>query len=616
MHPTPVITADPDAFARVSTHLAHLYESRLLKTIERLVERTETRMADKEGESTGPVINTVGCTNIYVDSIKAMAESVGISSLQDDAAKEIAEDVTFRLKVIIQDAVKFMELGKRRKLCTQDLDYSLKIKNIEPLYGIQSSDSMSFRFISGGGRELHFVEEKEQDIQDVVSAPVSKVPVGATLRAHWLAIEGQQPSVPENPPPQSKDQQRIDSIDSSNKLNKGIRAKGAGPFAPIVGKPIKFVSSEQVFIKQLATHELSVEQQLYYMEITEACVGSDETKRTEALQSLSNDPGLYEMLPKLCTFISESVRVNVVQYNLALLIYLMRMVKGLLENQTLYLEKYLHEIIPSVATCIVSKQLCLRPEADNHWALRDFASRLMAQICRNYTTSINNIQARMTRIFSQALTQDKMFLSSVYGAIAGLGELGPDVIKAFIIPKIKDIGTRLEFCIDGIGHTQADKTSASKIKALIIKLVAPVLKSKSGSDILEEFNAEYGYLGQALHVAVTQLRVQEQKLLTATTSAGSSTANRPANSPLSSPSITSAPQRVMQAARPISSPQTQSAIGGQKYVIISNTAPQAQSVRMVSGPLSTSAAVQQQGQLSQMAKVLLVNSQKKSGHHQ
>ena len=53
------------------------------------------------------------------------------------------------------------------------------------------------------------------------------------------------------------------------------------------------------------------------------------------------------MLPRLCTFIAEGVRVNVVQHNLAILIYLMRMVKSLLENGTLYLEKYLHELIPA-----------------------------------------------------------------------------------------------------------------------------------------------------------------------------------------------------------------------------------------------------------------------------
>lgn len=36
-------------------------------------------------------------------------------------------------------------------------------------------------------------------------------------------------------------------------------------------------------MKQLATHELSVEQQLYYKEITEACVGSDEARRAVSI---------------------------------------------------------------------------------------------------------------------------------------------------------------------------------------------------------------------------------------------------------------------------------------------------------------------------------------------
>lgn len=48
------------------------------------------------------------------------------------------------------------------------------------------------------------------------------------------------------------------------------------------------------------------------------------------------------MLPRMCTFIAEGVKVNVVQNNLALLIYLMRMVKALLDNPALYLEKYVN----------------------------------------------------------------------------------------------------------------------------------------------------------------------------------------------------------------------------------------------------------------------------------
>lgn len=59
------------------------------------------------------------------------------------------------------------------------------------------------------------------------------------------------------------------------------------------------------------------------------------------------------MLPRMCTFISEGVKVNVVQNNLALLIYLMRMVKALLDNQSLYLEKYVSNMFKMEKLCIV-----------------------------------------------------------------------------------------------------------------------------------------------------------------------------------------------------------------------------------------------------------------------
>lgn len=48
----------------------------------------------------------------------------------------------------------------------------------------------------------------------------------------------------------------------------------------------KLRNVETVHVKQLATHELSVEQQLYYKEITEACVGSDEGRRAVSICTL------------------------------------------------------------------------------------------------------------------------------------------------------------------------------------------------------------------------------------------------------------------------------------------------------------------------------------------
>lgn len=459
-------------------------------------------------------------TNFSIESIKVIAESIGIASLQDEAAKEMSDEISFRLKHIIQDAAKFMHHGKRIKLMPSDIDSALRSKNLEPQFGFKNPDYTPFRFASGGGRELHFLEEAEVDLNDLISNSTPKAPYDVTLRSHWLSIDGIQPTIPENPPPATKSMQKLESVDPINKK----------PLKETSGKPTtgkqKLKNVETVQIKQLATHELSVEQQLYYKEITEACVGSDEARRAEALQSLASDPGLHEMLPRMCTFIIEGVRVNVVQNNLALLIYLMRMVKALLDNQSLFLEKYLHELIPAVTTCIVSKQLCVRLEYDNHWALRDFASRLMAQICKNFNTSTNNIQTRITRMFTNALNQgDKMPLSSLYGALQALSELGPEVVRIFILPRVKMIGARLEQYSESSMAANVDKLATGHIKTLIVKALVPVLKSiRSVPDLIEEYKQDYGYLGGLLHSGVSKARTLPNSSATTTSVTNSASA--------------------------------------------------------------------------------------------
>jgi len=443
------------------------------------------------------------------DSIKVMAETIGMGLLPEEAARELAEEATYRVRQLVQDSQKFMYHGKRHRLVAEDVDQALRVTGQEPLYGFQASEHIPFRFASGGGRDLHFSEDKELDLSELVGSSLPKIPLTPAIRAHWLAIDGVQPSIPENPPPQSKDQLVADSVDPAAKL-KGENARD-NKLGMVLGQLAKMKTVETVNVKQLASHELSVEQQLYYKEITEACVGSDEARRAEALQSLACDPGLHQMLPRLCTFIAEGVRVNVVQHNLAILIYLMRMVKSLLENQTLYLEKYLHELIPAVGTCIVSRQLCTRPDHDNHWALRDFASRMMAAICKNFHSSTNNVQTRVTKMFSDALCSDRAPLVSYYGAIAGLQELGPEVIKVFVLPHIAALAQKIDQALDSsnLGVSSVEEIAAKNIRTLLVKSVSPVLKSmREPPDNIEEYKSLYGSLGPYLQMGVVRSRQQ------------------------------------------------------------------------------------------------------------
>jgi len=70
--------------------------------------------------------------------IKSAGESAGVE-ISDSAAKLLAQDVEYRIREIAEEARKFMRHSHRDILTTSDINYALRVRNVEPMYGLNST---------------------------------------------------------------------------------------------------------------------------------------------------------------------------------------------------------------------------------------------------------------------------------------------------------------------------------------------------------------------------------------------------------------------------------------------------------------------------------------------
>lgn len=244
-----------------------------------------------------------------------------------------------------------MRHGRRTVLTTSDIDQALRVLNIEPLYGHTPHNPTTFRRApayntASGAGPVYFVEDEEIDFDRVLREEKIALPRGVNWKAHWLAVEGVQPLVPENPPAIPREQDQEAPKAPVPQLN----GTGPGLSASITAQKALLPQQQQQLVKQVLSREL----QLYYGRLTSSLLppSSDFAKRNAALASLRSDAGLQALLPYLIRWVGEGVVGSLndgVQSETdgKVLEVLLEVISAILENKNLFVEPYVSSISPS-----------------------------------------------------------------------------------------------------------------------------------------------------------------------------------------------------------------------------------------------------------------------------
>lgn len=410
------------------------------------------------------------------DTVKDVAESVGVKDLNKDVTSALCRDVEFRMTLVLEQAMKFMRHAQRTILWSSDISQALRVLDVEPLYGYESTRPLKYgETLIAAGQPLFYVEDEEMDFEKLINAPLPKVPREMSFTAHWLALEGVQPTIPQNPSTitSSTDNRAIDSL---------LPKTGTGPNQTLAA----MADSSASTTKPLVKHILSKELQLYFQKVTSSILDpAQEEYRNAGLASLQEDAGLHQLVPYFVQFVAEKVTHNL--RDLFVLRQMLKIIDALTRNEGLNLAPYVASLIPPVLTCLTGRNLGPGTNSTNgngsspldHFALRDLAASLLKHLCTKFSKYSHGLKPRLARSCLKTFLDPRKTLGAHYGAILGFGAVGGgEVVRSLVIPNLNQYEDVLRGPLSG-AEGDMKKAEAEKVVAAVMR----VLETLVGEDV-------------------------------------------------------------------------------------------------------------------------------------
>lgn len=303
-----------------------------------------------------------------------------------------------------------------------------------------------------GGQTLYYIDDQEIEFEKLINQELPKVPRKTTFTAHWLAIEGVQPMVPQNPlPSEIKSLPPIIRGATSTILGNDILSLGNSTDTKDTTGPAtkdKKTTDKELEVKPLVKHVLSKELKLYFDKVVEVLVSTDPEKenlKNAALTSLKNDPGLHQLVPYFIQFVAEQITNQL--RNIEILSTMLEVISALADNKTIFLDPYVHALMPCILTLLLAKRIGpVIKDTDSkesqdllrsQLAVREFAAILLKHIITVYGSSYSTLRPRVTRTLLRALLDSTKPIGTHFGALIGLKNMGSEVIKLVLVGNLK-----------------------------------------------------------------------------------------------------------------------------------------------------------------------------------
>lgn len=336
-----------------------------------------------------------------------------------------------------------------------DVDHALRVLNIEPLYGHSPAHPPRFRKAHSHASvpPVYFVEDEELDFDRVLKEEKIFLPKGVSWTAHWLAVEGVQPLIPENPPSVPTTESDPDQQTQNAPTQNGVPGSPARaqfpPTPPSPSRPAPSTVKKQAAKHPLVKHVLSRELQLYYNRLTGSLIPppADHAKRSAALASLRIDAGLQSLLPYLVRWVAEGV-VNSLKAGLdtesegrTLEVWL-EVLGAILENSNFFIEPYLHQILPPLLSILLTATL--PPAHATH--LRTLAAQTLSRLLTAHSTTYPSLSPRLMKTLLLALISPGKSMGTREGAVRGLMGVGKEATRKGLVESggVRVIGDELE----------------------------------------------------------------------------------------------------------------------------------------------------------------------------